>query len=103
MESLSGRWKRKGPEKSRKDTTKNWEVCNIFKNVLISLIIISFYIKIGTSTNVIQHFISLLDTSKATKPRMKKNGQHKLGLGSYLNLEARIVSLENPILHPNNI
>ena len=55
---------------------------------MVSLIIITFYIKFGTSTNVIQHLIRLSDTSKATKARMKKNGPHKLGPGGYSNLAA---------------
>ena len=42
----------------------------------------------------------MIDTSKATKARQGKFGQHKLGLGGYSNLEARIVSIKKPILHP---
>ena len=86
-----------------KYTTKNREVCNTLQNVMVSLIIISFYIEFGTSTNVIQHLIRLSDTSKATKERIEKFGQHKLGPSGSSNLEARYVSIENPILHPNNI
>ena len=70
---------------------------------MVILIIISFYIEFGTSTNVIQQFIGLSDTSKATKERMEKIGQHKLGPGGYSNLAARYVSIENLKLHPNNI
>ena len=88
MESPGARWKREGPEKSRKDTTRNREVCNTFKIVLVSLIIISFYIKFGTSTNIFKHLIRILDTSKSTKERIEKIGQHKLGHGGYSNLEA---------------
>ena len=69
---------------------------------MVSLIINIFYIEFGTSTNVIQHLIRFPDTSKAIKERTDKIGQHKLGLGGYLNLAARFVSIENPILHPNN-
>ena len=71
-----------------KDTTKNREVCNTFHNVMVSLIIINSYIEFETSTNVIQYLISILDTSKATKERLEKIGQHKLGPGGYLNLAA---------------
>ena len=70
---------------------------------MVSLIIINFYIEFGTSTNVIQHLIRLLDTSKATKERLEKIGQNKLRPGGYSNLVAQIVSIENLILHPNNI
>ena len=86
VESLSGRWRREGLEKSRKDTTRNREVCNTFHNVMVSLIIIIFYIEIGTSTNVTQDLIRLSDTSKATKERLEKIGQHKLRPGGYSNL-----------------
>ena len=79
------------------------EVCNTFYNAMVSLIIINFYIEFGTSTNVIQHFIKLSHTSKATKARLEKIGQHKLGPGGYSNLEAQIVIIKNLILHPNNI
>jgi len=34
----------------------------------------------------------LQDTSKATKARQDKHGQHKLGQGGYGRLKARIVS-----------
>ena len=88
MESPSGRWKREGYEKRRKDTTRNREVCNKFRNVAVSLIIISFYIEFGTSTNVIQYLIMFSDPSKATKARLDKIGQHKLDPGGYLNLAA---------------
>ena len=80
VESPSGRWKREGSEKSRKDTTRNREVCNTFHNVIVSLIIINLYIEFGTSTNVIQHLIRLSNTSKATKERMDKIGNTILGL-----------------------
>ena len=70
---------------------------------MVSLIIINFYIEFGTSTNVIQHLIRLLDTSKATKVRIEKIGQHKLGPSGYSNLGAQYVSIENHKLHPNNI
>ena len=32
----------------------------------------------------------------------KKDGQHKLGLGGYSDLEARIVSIKKTILHQEN-
>ena len=54
---------------------------------MLTLVIINFYIKFGTS-NVFKHLHRLSDTSKVTKERLEKNGQHKLGLGGYLNLEA---------------
>ena len=76
-------------------------VCNTFNNVIINLIIINFYIKFKTS-NVIQHFHWLSDTSKATKVRLENTGQHKLGPGGYSNLVARIVSIKKKLLHPNN-
>ena len=48
-----GRWKREGPEKITKYTTRwNMEVCNTFQNVVVSLIITSFYINFSTSNNV---------------------------------------------------
>ena len=103
MKIPGGNWKREGSEKSRKDTTKNREVCNTFQNVMVSLIIISFYIKFGTSTNVIEHLIRLSDTSKAPKARIEKIGQHKLGPGGYSNLATQYVSIENSKLYPNNI
>ena len=104
MEIPGGRWKREGPEKIRKDTTRwNREVCNTFQNVVVSLIITSFYIKFGTSTNVFKNLIRLSDTSEATKERMEKIGQHKLGPGGYSMLVARYVSIENLKPHPNNI
>ena len=96
VESLSGRWKREGLEKSGKYTTRNREVCNTFQNVMVSLIVISFYIKFGTSTNVFQHLIRLSDTYKTTKERIEKIGQHKLGPGGYSNLAARYVSIAKP-------
>ena len=68
---------------------------------MLTLIIIIFYIKFGTY-NVIQHFLRLSDTSKATKERVEKIGKHKLGPGGYLNLAAQIVSIEKLIMHPNN-
>ena len=70
--------------------------------MLSFIIIIIIYIEFGTLTNVIQHLIRLLDTSKATKERLEKIGQHKLGPGGYSILEARFVSIKNLILHPNN-
>ena len=103
MVSPSERWKREGSEKSRKDTTRHREVHNTFHNVMVSLIINNFYIEFEISTNVIQHLIRLSDTSKATEARLDKIDQHKLGPGGYSNLVARYVSIENPILHPNNI
>ena len=68
---------------------------------MLTLIIINFYIEFGKS-NVIQHFLRLTDISKAIKAKLEKIGQHKLGPGVYSNLSARIVSIENPIMHPNN-
>ena len=103
MEIPNGGWKREGSEKSKKDTTRHREVCNTFHNVMVILIMITFYIKFGTSTNVIQHLIRMLDTSNDTKARLDKIGQHKLGPGGYLNLAAQFVSIENPKLHPNVI
>ena len=67
---------------------------------MLTLIIINFYIEFETS-NVIQHLLSLSDTSKDTKEIMEKICQHKLELGGYSNLVARIVSIKNPIMHPN--
>ena len=97
MESPSGRWKREGPEKIKKDTTRwNREVCNTFQNVVVSLIITSFYINFGTKTNVFKNLIRLSNTSKATKARIEKIGQHKLGPGGYSNLAARYVSIAKP-------
>ena len=97
MESPGGIWKREGPEKIRKDTTRwNREVCNTFQNVVVILIISSFYIKFGTTTNIFNKLIRLLDTSKATKERIEKIGQHKLGPGGYSNLAARYVSIRKP-------
>ena len=87
MKIPSGRWKREGSEKSRKDTTRHREVCNTFHNVMVSLIIINFYIEFGTSY-IFQHLHRLSDTSKARKERLEKFGQHKLGPGGYSNLEA---------------
>ena len=69
---------------------------------MVSRIIINIYIKFGTS-NVIQHLIRMSDTSKATKERLEKIGQHKLGPSGYSNLAAQFVSIKNPIMHPNNI
>ena len=63
---------------------------------MVILIIVSFYIEFGTSTNVIQHLIRLSDTSKATKERIAKIVQHKLGPGGYSNLAARYVSITKP-------
>ena len=60
---------------------------------MVSLIIISFYIKFRTSTNIIQHLIRLSDTYKETKERMEKIGQHKLGPGGYSNLVAQYISI----------
>ena len=93
MESPGGRWKRKGPKKIRKDTTSQNEVCNTFQNVVVSLIITSSYINFGTSTNVFKKLIRISDTSKATKERIEKIGQHKLGPSGYSNLAARYVSI----------
>ena len=59
-------------------------VCNTLNNAMVILIIINFYIEFGTS-NIIQHLIRLSDTSKATKARLDKIGQHKLGPSGYLN------------------
>ena len=103
MESPSGRWKREGSKKSRRDATRNREVCNTFYNVMVILIIINFYIEFKTLTNVIQHLIGLSDTSNVTKARLEKIGQHKLGPSGYSNLAARYVSIKNPILQPNNV
>ena len=102
VESPSGRWKIEGSEKSMKDTTMNMEVCNVLHNLLLKFIIINFYIEFKTY-NVIQHSLKPSNTSKATKARLDKIGQHKLGPSGYSNLAARFVSIENPILHPNNI
>ena len=102
VESPSGRFKREGSNKSRKDTTRHREVCNTFHNVMVSLIIINFYIEFGTSINIIQHWIRLSDTSKAIKEMLEEIGQHKLGPGGYSNLAAQIVSIEKPIMLPNN-
>ena len=96
MEIPCGIWKREGPDKIRKDTTRNKEVCNTLENVLVSLIIISFYIKFGTSTNVFENLIRLLDTSKASKAIIAKIGQHNLGPSGYSNLAARYVSIAKP-------
>ena len=97
MENPGGIWKREGPEKIRKDTTRwNREVCNTFQNVVVSLIITSFYINFGTSTNVFKNLIRLSHTSKATKARIQKIGQHKLGPGGYSNLAARYVNIAKP-------
>ena len=102
VESPSGRWKGEGSKKSKKDTTRHKEVCNIFSNVMLTLIIINFYIEYGTY-NLIQHLIRLPNTSKATKARLDKIDQHKIGPGGYSNLVAQYVSIKNLILHPNNI
>ena len=93
VEIPSGIWKGEGSKKSRKDTTKNKEVCNTFHNVMVNLIIINFYIKFGTSNNIIQHLIRLSNTSNVTKEILDKIGQHKLGPSGYLNLATRIVSI----------
>ena len=45
--------------------------------------------------NIFKTVHRLPDTSKATKARLEKHGQHKLGLGGYSNLVARIVSINN--------
>ena len=37
----------------------------------------------------------LQDTSVATKARLEKIGQHKLGSGGYMNLQSRVVSRSN--------
>ena len=94
VESPGGRWKRERLEKIRKDTTGwNREVCNTFQNVVVILIITSFYINFGTSTNVFKNLIRLSDTYKATKARIEKIGQHKLGPGGYSNLATRYVGI----------
>ena len=62
VESPSGRWKGEGSKKRRKATTKNWEVCNTFHNVMLTLIITNFYIEFGTS-NVFQQLHRLSNTS----------------------------------------
>ena len=67
---------------------------------MLTLIIVVLFIKFGTS-NVIQRLLRLSNTLKDTKAILKKIGQHKLGHGGYSNLAARIVSIENPIMHPN--
>ena len=86
-----------------KDTTRHREVCNTFHNVMLSfIIIIIIYIEFGTLTNVIQHLVRMSDTSNATKARLDKIGQQKLGPDGYSKFSARFVSIENPILHPNN-
>ena len=73
--------KEKGPEKIRKYTTRwNREVCNTFQNVVVSLIITSFYINFGKLTNVFKNLIRLSDTSKATKERIEKLANKSLGL-----------------------
>ena len=102
MDIPGGTWKREGSEEAMKDTTMNREVGNTSHNVMVSLIIINFYIEFGTLANIIQHLIRLSDTSKATKERMEKISQHKLGPGGYSNLAAQFLSIENPIMHPNN-
>ena len=102
VERPSGRWKREGSKKSRKDTTRHREVCNAFHNVMVRVIINNFYIEFGTSTNVIPHLIRLAETSKATKSRLDKIGQHKLWPVGYSNFTAWFISIENLILHPNN-
>ena len=73
VEIPSGRWEREGSEKSKKDTTRHMEVSNTFHNVMLTLIIISFYIEFRTS-NVIQHLIRLSDTSNSTKEILDKIG-----------------------------
>ena len=87
MEIPSGRWKGEGSEKIRKATTRNREVCNTFHNAMLTLMSIIFYNEFGTS-NAIQHLIRLSDTSKATKERLDKIGQHKLGPSGYSILAA---------------
>jgi hypothetical protein len=42
--------------------------------------------------NILDTFRRLPDTSKETKERLHKHGQHKIGQGGYLRLKARIVS-----------
>ena len=89
MEIPGGRWKREGPEKIKKDTTRwNREVCNTFQNVVVSLITTSFYINFGTSINVFKNLIRLSNTSKATEEIIEIFFQHKLGPGGYSNLAA---------------
>ena len=39
----------------------------------------------------------LQDTSMATKARIEKVGQHKLGSSGYMNLQSRLVSRSNEI------
>ena len=68
---------------------------------MVNLIIINIYNEFQTF-NIIQHWIRLSDTSKATKEILDKIGQHKLGPSGYSNLAAPIVSIKNPIMHPNN-
>ena len=89
MEIPSGRWKGEGYEKRMKATIGLMKVCNTFNSVIINLIIIIIiiYIKFETS-NIFQPFHRMLDTSKATKARQEKNGQHKHGLSGYSNLVA---------------
>ena len=101
MEIHSGRWKGEGFEKIRKATTRHMEVCNTFNNLMLTLIIINFYIEFVTY-NVFQQLLKLSDTSKATKDRLEIIGQHKIGPCGYSNLVARIVSIEKVIMNPNN-
>jgi hypothetical protein len=58
-----------------------FEQCNYM------FITLYFYMKFATS-NVFQTFHRLPDTSKETKARLEKHGQHKLGPGGYSNLVA---------------
>jgi len=46
------------------------------------------------SYNILETFRRLLETSKETKERLDKHGQHKLGQGGYLRLKDRIVSIK---------
>jgi hypothetical protein len=45
--------------------------------------------------NILENFDdSLLDTSKETKERIAKHGQHKLGQDDYSRLQSQIVSTQ---------
>ena len=91
-------WKGEGFEKIRKDIAKQRKVCNNFSNLIINNIIINFYIKFETC-NIFQPFHRISHTSKATKAKQEKSGQHKLAPTGYSNLVAQIVSIKKPILH----
>ena len=98
MEISNVRWKQEGSKKTRNAIAMHKEVYNTFHNLFLNLIIISLYIKFGTS-NVFQHFHRFSDTSKA---REQKIDQDKLAPGGYSNLAAQIVSIKKPIMIPNN-